>query len=61
LAAEGLPFVFEAFDLEGHVPSLGVLTDGTGRRPSGPPSDRCGEMPIENAVVSFPDEVVSLP
>jgi len=56
LAAEGLPFVFAAFDLQGHVPSLGVFTDGTGWRPSGPPSRRRAEMPIENAVVDFPDE-----
>ena len=34
LAAEGLPLVFETFDLEGHVSSLRVLTDGTGWKPS---------------------------
>lgn len=58
LAAEGLPLVFDAFDLDGHVPSLRVLTDGTGWKQSGPPSHRHGEMPIENAIVSFPEEVV---
>jgi murein DD-endopeptidase len=55
LAAEGLPLVFGTFDLQGHVPSLKVLTDGTGWKPSGPPSQRRREMPIENAVVSFPE------
>jgi hypothetical protein len=53
LAAEGLPLVFETFDLEGHVSSLRVLTDGTGWKPSDPPSQRRYEMPVENAVVSF--------
>ena len=53
LAAEGLPFVFDTFDLEGHVPSLKVFTDGSGWKPSGPRSRRRREMPVENAVVSF--------
>jgi murein DD-endopeptidase len=55
LAAEGLPFVFDSFELQGHVPSLKVLVDGTGWRPSGPPSQRRREMPVENAVIQFPD------
>jgi len=53
LAAEGLPLVFGTFNLEGHVPSLKVLTDGTGWKPSGPASPHRHEMPVENAVVSF--------
>jgi hypothetical protein len=55
LAAEGLPLVFGTFDLQGHLPSLKVLTDGTGWKPSGPPSQRHREMPIQNAVVGFPE------
>src|SRR5262249_40320930 len=55
--AEGLPLVFDKFDLVGHVPSLKVLADGTGWKPSDPPSSRRQEMPIENAVVSFPSEL----
>src|SRR5262249_28383846 len=35
LVAEGLPLVFDGFELEGHVPSLKVLADGTGWKPSG--------------------------
>jgi len=54
LAAEGLPMVFEAFELQGHVASLKVLTDGTGWRVTEPASQRRGEMPVENAVVGFP-------
>lgn len=34
LAAEGLPVVFESFDLQGRVSSLRVFTDGTGWTPS---------------------------
>jgi murein DD-endopeptidase MepM/ murein hydrolase activator NlpD len=54
LAAEGLPFVFDSFELLGHVSSLKVLVDGTGWRASEAPSRRHNEMPIENAVVAFP-------
>ena len=53
LAAEGLPLVFSSFELQGHVPSLRVLTDGTGWKPSAPSSTRKAEMPVENAVVRF--------
>lgn len=53
LAAEGLPFVFDSFELLGHVSSLKVLVDGTGWRPTDKPSPRRREMPIENAVVRF--------
>jgi murein DD-endopeptidase len=53
LAAEGLPVAFETFDLEGHVPSLKVFTDGSGWKPSSPSSQRRREMPVENAVVRF--------
>lgn len=55
LAAEGLPLIFESFDLDGHIPSLKVFADGTGWRPTGRKSLRRGEMPVENAVVSFPE------
>ena len=54
LASEGLPLVFGSFELLGHVPSLSVLTNGTGWKPAGIPSLRTNEMPIENAVVAFP-------
>lgn len=55
LAAEGLPFVFDAFELLGHVSSLKVLADGPGWRPTAAPSLRRHEMPVENAVVRFPE------
>jgi hypothetical protein len=55
LAAEGQPFVFDSFRLQGHLPSLKVLVDGTGWHPSEPESVRERELPVENAVVRFPD------
>jgi murein DD-endopeptidase len=54
LAAEGLPLVFDSFELLGHIPSLTVLTNGTGWKASAPASLLKNEMPIENAVVAFP-------
>jgi hypothetical protein len=54
LAAEGLPLAFETFELQGHLPSLKVLVDGTGWRSTERKTRRQGEMPIENAVLSFP-------
>lgn len=53
LASEGVPFVFDRFELLGHLPSLKVLVDGTGWRASAHPSLRRHEMPVENAVVGF--------
>lgn len=53
LAAEGVPFEFKSFRLQGHLPSLGVLVNGPGWRPSGRSKEAHREMPVENAVVSF--------
>ena len=44
LAAEGLPFVFDQFELLGHVSSLKVLVDGTGWHPDRSPSRRRHEI-----------------
>jgi hypothetical protein len=55
LAAEGFPLSFERFDLVGHVPSLRVLADGSGWRATERVSNRRDEMPVENAVVNFPE------
>lgn len=54
LAAEGEPLLFDAFELQGHLPSLSVLADGKGWRPSSAPQPIKREMPVENAVVAFP-------
>ena len=56
LGSEGLPFVFESFEVLGLLKSLDVLENGKGWKP---PSDakpivRKMEMPIDNAVVRFP-------
>ena len=53
LAAEGLPLVFDSFELQGHVPSLKVFTDGSGWHATEKPSRRRNEMPLENAVIGF--------
>ncbi len=55
LGAEGVPYVFESFDLLGILPSKKLLVNGEGWKPE--PSMRVKhrmEMPIENAVVRFP-------
>jgi murein DD-endopeptidase len=53
LAAEGEPYEFESFTLQGHLPSLSVLTNGQGWRPATRPQLKVREMPLENAVVAF--------
>jgi murein DD-endopeptidase MepM/ murein hydrolase activator NlpD len=55
LASEGLPFVFRRFIRRGHVSSLAVFVSGTGWRPTEPESARTNEIPVENAVVAFPE------
>jgi murein DD-endopeptidase MepM/ murein hydrolase activator NlpD len=56
LGAEGIPYVFETFDEVGVIPSLKVLTNGEGWKPTSgtQPITRRMEMPTENAVVRFP-------
>ena len=54
LAAEGLPLVFERFEVEGHLPSLSVLTNGQGWKPTASARPVKDEMPLENDVVGFP-------
>lgn len=55
LSAEGMPLTFERFAVQGHLPSLRVLVDGTGWRPVEAVVERHDEMPVENAVIAFPD------
>lgn len=56
LGAEGVPFVFESFDLQGVIKSLEALASGEGWKPqpNAPVDKRRMEMPLENAVVRFP-------
>lgn len=61
LAAEGLPLAFERFDVEGHLPSLKVLVDGTGWRATDRKTPRRREMPVENAVLTFPERASQSP
>jgi len=53
LGAEGVPYVFEAFELQGILPSLSE--PGNWKPPSPAKADkRRREIPVENAVVRFP-------
>lgn len=56
LGAEGVPYVFELFEMQGILPSEELLTNGKGwkPRPNAPKDKRLLELPIENAVVRFP-------
>jgi murein DD-endopeptidase MepM/ murein hydrolase activator NlpD len=55
LGSEGVPYVFESFDMLGILPSKKLLIEG-GWKPqqSSTIDKRRLELPIENAVVSFP-------
>ena len=54
LGAEGVPYVFEAFDVQGPVKSFEVLASGEGWKPQAGVDSRQAEIPVENAVVRFP-------
>ncbi|MEO8218210.1 MAG: M23 family metallopeptidase [Acidobacteriota bacterium] len=58
LGAEGIPYVFDSFDVEGKLPSLEVLEGGAGwKRPAGAVTEhRTGEIPAENEVVDFAEK-----
>ena len=55
LGAEGLAYAFDAFQVEGRVPSLDVLEKPEGwARPQAALRPAKGELPTENTVVDFP-------
>ena len=55
LGAEGLPYVFESFEMQGILPSKKLLVEeGWKTQPSTPVDKRRLEIPIENAIVRFP-------
>jgi hypothetical protein len=56
LGSEGLPFVFESFETQGVVKSLDALfgRESWKPQPDAKPDKRRLELPIDNAVVSFP-------
>jgi murein DD-endopeptidase len=57
LEADGRPYVFRAFTVEGTLPSLTVLADGKGWRPSTPVGSlRHDDLPTENEVLDFAPE-----
>jgi murein DD-endopeptidase MepM/ murein hydrolase activator NlpD len=55
LGAEGVPYVFESFDMQGVLPSKKLLVEGGWKpRPAPTTNRRRLEIPVENAVVRFP-------
>lgn len=55
LGAEGLPYVFESFEMQGILSSKKLLVEGGWKpQPNTPTDKRRLEMPIENAIVRFP-------
>ncbi len=55
LGAEGVPYVIESFEMQGILPSKGLLVKGGWKPQPGSTRDkRRLEIPIENAVVRFP-------
>jgi hypothetical protein len=53
LAAEGVPYVFESFELQGILPSVKEL--GSWKPPANSKPDKCSmELPVNNAVIRFP-------
>ncbi len=56
LGAEGLPFVFESYEVLGTLKDLGVLTRDNGWRPQpdATPEKRKKEIPLRNMIIRFP-------
>ena len=55
LGAEGVPYVFESFEMQGILPSKKLLVEGGWKpQPDTTTDKRRLEMPIENAIVRFP-------
>jgi murein DD-endopeptidase MepM/ murein hydrolase activator NlpD len=55
LGAEGVPYVFQSFEMQGILPSKKLLVEGGWKPQPGTKSDkRRLEIPVENAVVNFP-------
>jgi len=55
LAAEGLPYVLDAFEMQGDLPSKKLLAEGGWKAWLGSQADkRQLEIPTENAIVRFP-------
>ena len=53
LGAEGVPYVFESFELQGILPSLKELGNWKGSANTQPDKRRM-ELPVEDAIVRFP-------
>lgn len=58
LGAEGIPYVLPTFAVQGLVSSLEVFASGAGwqPQPNAQIEQRRMELPVENAVIGFPDQ-----
>ena len=54
LGADGLPYVFDAFRLEGRVAGLASDPPAPARVPARPPAERTAQYPFQGDVVAFP-------
>jgi len=54
LGAEGLPYVFSEFWVQGAIESADDVIAGKGWKATGPEEHRTAEIPLENAVIRFP-------
>jgi len=54
LGSEGIPWVFDRFEQLDQIPSL-MAALGPGWKGTGTPATRTHELPLENAVVRFPE------
>jgi hypothetical protein len=54
LGADGLPYVFDAFRLEGRVTGLASDPPAPARAPARPPAERSAQYPFTGDIVAFP-------
>jgi len=55
LGAEGMPYVLDSFEVQGVLPSKKLLIEGGWKQQQlSTPDKRRFEIPVENAIVSFP-------
>jgi peptidase M23-like protein len=54
LAADGLPYVFDRFELDGRVTGLESNPPAPARLPADPPRLRAGQYPLTGDIITFP-------
>jgi hypothetical protein len=54
LAADGLPYAFDRFELDGRVTGLESNPPTPTRVPADPPRRRTGQYPLTGDIITFP-------